>query len=122
LFSTHAILASALKVPEIALTKVEAKTLAEAAAEVAKYYPYAIDPKTVAWVNLATCAGLTYGPRIYMARTRIDAERRAKKAKPVTPSERPQETPARDVPESNVFIMPGMPGGMGPVGDSGGAF
>jgi hypothetical protein len=39
-----------------------------------------IDPKTLAWVNLATCAGMIYGPRVFLYNKRVKDER--KKDKP----------------------------------------
>lgn len=120
MFSTHAILAAGLKTPEIALSKVEAETLAKATAEVAKHYPHAIDPKTIAWVNLATCMGLTYGPRVYMIRQRLDAEKRDRRARSgAGPTPAPANTNA-DAPTEPAFIMPGFPGGIGPVADASG--
>lgn len=117
MFSTHAILAAGLKTPEIALSKVEAETLAKATAEVAKHYPHAIDPKTIAWVNLATCMGLTYGPRVYMIRQRLDNEKRERRK---GPAPTPANVNASEPEPGPVFVMPGMPGGIGPVSDAGG--
>lgn len=109
LFSTHAILAAGLKVPEIALSKTEAETLAKATADVAKHYPTSISPKTIAWCNLATCVGLTYGPRVYMVRSRLDKEKRERKGAP-------EPTPAAN--EAAAFIPPGFAGGIGPTPDA----
>lgn len=99
----------------MALTKPEAETLAKATAEVAKYYPMSIDPKTVAWVNLATCMGLTYGPRVYMIRARLDAERKARGAPQPAPV---MQTATGEEPAPNELHMPGTPGYMGPVSEA----
>jgi hypothetical protein len=96
------------------LSKVEAETLAKATAEVAKYYPTAIDPKTIAWVNLATCMGLTYGPRVYMVRSRLDKEAKAKRGPaPAAP------TATAEAAHAASFIPPGMPGAIEPVSEAG---
>lgn len=65
LFSAHLMLSAALQEPNLALSKEEAHGLAEAAAEVARHYPTTIDPKMMAWANLAMAVGLVYGPRVY---------------------------------------------------------
>lgn len=105
------ILASALKVDEIALKKSEAEELAKAMAEVAKHYPHAISPVTIAWVNLATCAGLIYVPRVYLVAKKSER----KKPAPAAPRPMPQPAPgpgpqsetAAPVPETGrVFVMP----------------
>lgn len=116
LYSTHMILAAALKTPEVALEKDEAKALAEATAEVAKHYPTAISPVTIAWVNLATCVGLTYVPRVYMI-----SKRNADK-KPARPKPQQSPTPAANTngapptTDERAFIFP-LAGAM--VGDAG---
>lgn len=73
-------MAAAISVPELALAETEAAALAAAVAEVSRHYPMTIDPKTLAWFNLAGCAATIYGPRVYLARSRINAEKAAKKA------------------------------------------
>lgn len=95
----HGIMAAAVRVPELALSDEEGKALAAAVAEVSRHYPMTIDPKTLAWFNLAGCAATIYGPRIYLARARISEEKRQKKA-----------APSGD----NITAFPG--GGIGPVG------
>lgn len=74
-------LAGLTSTPEIALDKEEAHNLAVAAAEVAKFYPAQVDPKALAWFNLMLAAGVVYGPRVYLIRERM----RAEKARDVTP-------------------------------------
>lgn len=78
LFSTHAILSAALNTPEIMLEKVESQGLAEAVANVARHYPTSISAKTIDWAALATCLGLTYGPRVVLVRQRMAKERERK--------------------------------------------
>jgi hypothetical protein len=73
-------MAAAISVPELALADTEAAALAAAVAEVSRHYPMTIDPKTLAWFNLAGCAATIYGPRVYLARSRINQEKAAKKA------------------------------------------
>lgn len=80
LVSMHGIMAAAIKVPELALAETEAAALAAAVAEVSRHYPMTIDPKTLAWFNLAGCAATIYGPRIYLAKARISNERAARKS------------------------------------------
>lgn len=67
--------ASALAVPELALDPVEAKSLAEATAQVAAYYPVSIDHKTLAWANLIMVAGAIYGTRAIAIHTRKKRDR-----------------------------------------------
>lgn len=68
----------AIKVPEMALDKDEAKRLAIAIAEVKKHYPDTIlTDKQLAWIALATVAGTTYGPRLYLLRERKKSEKAA---------------------------------------------
>jgi hypothetical protein len=57
-------LAGITKTAELALDQNESKMLAQAIADVAKFYPVAVDPKTIAWINLTMVAGMVYGPRI----------------------------------------------------------
>lgn len=73
------------RVDELALEKDESKMLADAIGEVAKHYPMTIDPKTLAWVNLATCAGMIYGPRVFLYNKRVSNER--KKQAPIDPAQ-----------------------------------
>lgn len=118
LLSTHHILAAALQTPELALQKAEAKGLADALAEVSSHYPMAIDPKTMAWVNLATCVGITYGPRVYMIRKRMEADSAAKMRR-ATHAPTPEAQAAADAhAQATGFIVPGMTGAMGPVSDA----
>jgi hypothetical protein len=83
LLSIHAVAASSLNAPEIALDKTEANQLAAAVAEVARHYPTSIDPKVMAWINLAMVGGMVYGPRWWVIRARVSSGKKApKKAEP----------------------------------------
>lgn len=77
MFSTHALLASLSKTPELMLAEQEAAALASAIATVSEHYDVSgvIPPETLAWVNLAQTVGFIYGPRIFAVRTRKGMER-----------------------------------------------
>ena len=75
LYSVHLMGAEICKVPELELDKEEAAKLADAIADVSKYYITAFDPKKVAWVHLAVIAGGIYGTRIFAYRNRISAQK-----------------------------------------------
>lgn len=67
----HAMLAVGMQTPELALTEPESKAVAASIAEVQRHYPNAMDPKTLAWINLAMVLGGVYVPRgIVIARKR----------------------------------------------------
>jgi hypothetical protein len=95
-------LAGLTSTPELALDKDEAHNLAVAAAEVAKFYPTTIDPKALAWFNLMLAAGVVYGPRVYLIRERLKAER----AKDVTPGSAGNPGPAFEPP---LTVQPAPP-------------
>lgn len=75
LYSVHLMGAEICKVPELELDKEEAAKLADAIADVSKYYVTSFDPKKVAWVHLAVIAGGIYGTRIFAYRNRISAQK-----------------------------------------------
>lgn len=89
LYSVHLMGAEICKVPELELDKEEAAKLADAIADVSKYYVTSFDPKKVAWVHLAVIAGGIYGTRIFAYRNRIGTQ---KSLGPQTP--KPKPTPA----------------------------
>ncbi len=74
LFGIHTMLASSLHVPELELTQGEAEQLSKAIANVAAYYPVAVDPKTMAWLGLITIAGSLYGSRAVAYYARINTK------------------------------------------------
>lgn len=51
--------------PELALSPEEANSIATAVVEVQKHYPLDIDPKMVAWGQLAMALAMVYGPKAY---------------------------------------------------------
>lgn len=77
LIGVHGQLAALTASPELALTPVQAKMLADAAAKVAAFYPGAVlSPVQAAWFNLGQIALVIYGPKVFAIR-----ERRAKTRK-----------------------------------------
>lgn len=93
MLGVHAGLA-ALVGPELALDQPEAARLAGALANVNAYYGHALNPKTLAWVNLATVAAAIYAPRVMAIGLRPK-----KSAPPVTPlGTRAPQTPAQSAP------------------------
>jgi hypothetical protein len=92
--------ASFLAVPELALDENEAKLLADAVANVAKYYHLIGDPITQAWFNLAMIAGPIYGMRFWAIRNKAQ-QRKAPSA------------PARSAPIMQPSLV--MPTGAPPV-------
>lgn len=76
----HHMAAAALSAPELVIQESDAKSLAIAIAEVSKHYPMTIDPKTMAWVNLVSAAGMIYGPRFYFINQRKKEEGKKNKA------------------------------------------
>jgi hypothetical protein len=94
LYSIHLMGAEICRVPEMELDKEEATKLADAIADVSKYYITSFDPKKVAWVHLAVIAGGVYGTRIFAYRNRIGAQKSlgpqavkpSPKSTPVNPS------------------------------------
>jgi hypothetical protein len=93
LLSFHTMAAMAFKTPELALDGEEAKMLAIATANVAKYYPTVIDERQVAWGNLIIVLIGVYGTRIAAVGMRRKRDRNA--------------TP-KSTPPNNVFSMPGV--------------
>lgn len=74
LFSLHAMVSAAIKVPELALDEKEAKQIAEAGAKVATHYNVIASPKTVDWVNFCMVLGMVYGTRLIAVRARLRTE------------------------------------------------
>lgn len=95
LYSSHLMIAAFTKSAELAITEDEAKSLADAAQNVASFYNVGATQKQVAWVNLATTMGFIYGPR-FVAMYRNAP---VKTPKPVTPKpfEVPRPMPAHPV-------------------------
>ena len=74
----HAGLASATKVPEIAVDETEARVLATAVSDVLEQFDIQPDPKIQAIVGLVIAAGSIYGPRMYLVRERQKTAKREK--------------------------------------------
>lgn len=87
LIGIHTMGSAALKSPHWELTADEANELAKAMAGVQAQYDVSLDPKTEAWLNLATVAGAMYVPRVLVT---MHLVRETKKAQPKEP---PPEKP-----------------------------
>lgn len=84
LMSLHMMGAAFLKVPELELDQKEAERLSDAVNRVqAEYNIPILDPKTMAWINLAMVAGGVYGPRIVAHSLRTKREKREGKAQTI---------------------------------------
>jgi hypothetical protein len=70
LFSTHALLAASLKIPELGIEQSEAKMLAMAVANVNRHYNVQVAQKTMDWANLVTSCCMIYGTRFATVRAR----------------------------------------------------
>lgn len=80
LYNIHAMGATILSAPRLAIDEGEAKHLAGALKEVQKHYNIPMTEKAIAWTNLAGVAAMIYGPRIFAVRNDRAKERAAKKA------------------------------------------
>jgi hypothetical protein len=85
--------AAALKDPSFALNEVEANRLAVAVKQVQDQYPFIIDPKTQAWINLASIGGMIYVPRLI----KLSARKKQPKEKE-NPQPAPQTDPVSEAP------------------------
>lgn len=99
LYSLHLMGKEILSLPEMEIDRDEAKKLAEAVAEVNRFYKVAIDPKKLAWVNLGLVGVTIYGPRFAAARNRRKIAAREGKA-PVTPIDQPGKNPPAPPPKN----------------------
>lgn len=72
------------KIPELQLSDVEARELSKAIGKVSDFYDSGASEKTLAWVNLAVCAGGIYGTRVfaYSIRTKTEADAKRQLAAP----------------------------------------
>lgn len=89
LLSTHYMLAGMTRVQEIALSPDEAKSLAQATANVARHYDVSVSAKALDWTNLIMALGMVYGTRVVAMRNRARSAK-ANRAKPVN-EPRPME-------------------------------
>lgn len=96
LLSMHAIMAAFTGIEHLALDPTEAKTLSDGIMEVQRHYPIAIDPKTMAWVNLAVIAGSIYIPRVIVIRNESKARgpARVQSIRPEPLTSKPNGAPA----------------------------
>lgn len=76
LLSSHLIMATMMKAPNLALDQKEARALAEATVNVTRHYNVQATQKTIDWVNFATTAFMIYGTRAIA----YGAERKKQKA------------------------------------------
>lgn len=84
LFSIHQIGAATLSIPELELTKEEAKKLGDAIEGVNEHFKLSLDPKTAAMIELAQVAGVIYVPRgvaLYL-RKKMERQMRPPVSKP----------------------------------------
>jgi hypothetical protein len=80
----HFGLAAAFSTPELELGEDEAKALADGMANVAATYDHNMNPRTLAWAQMAVIAGGIYGTRVFAIRARQAKEARGgNEAKPV---------------------------------------
>jgi hypothetical protein len=104
LYAIHTM--GALIVPELEISEAESEKLTKALAGVNSFYASSIDPKMLAWVELAGVAGAIYGPRAmaFMVRRKMEvAEKQRPRVSPlagVQPTQAaaprvPQPTPAQ---------------------------
>jgi hypothetical protein len=82
LLGIHAMIASATKMPEIAITADQAKLQAESIKTLAAQYNHVINPKHAAWIQFCIVNGTIYGAMVFAINTRKEIEKR----KPVAPS------------------------------------
>lgn len=101
LMGIHAMGASILKTPEIALEKPEATQLGKSLQDLAAAYDHVVNPKTAAWIQLCIVTGAIYGPRVAAIRMREKTERDLRKIKLT-------EHTTNGAP---VYGMPNLPGG-----------
>lgn len=106
LLSIHAMLAAATKCPELGISEMESKNLAEAAGKVMRHYDVQTTQKTLDWVNFAMVVGACYGPRVFAIGQRQKQERQ--NAPPtITQTVQPsQQRPADTQPKGPRPIMP----------------
>lgn len=102
--------AVALKQPGIALNEVEAKRLAQAVQNVQAQYPFVIDAKTQAWINLAAIGGMIYVPRVIAV---ANAAKKPKAAKAQPEPATPEQTREAAISEAPV-VAPDYKGPLTP--------
>jgi hypothetical protein len=78
-------MATALKAPEFAISETQAKEMAKALDAVTGEYVNTVDPKTMAWINLAIVFGGTYGGAYMRMSARKKKESELQKRGSVSP-------------------------------------
>lgn len=72
----HALLSATLQIPELALADEEGKALANALANLQRFYPVHVTEKALAWSNMLSAVGMIYGTRVGAYTTRRATERK----------------------------------------------
>jgi len=84
LMIVHTTLAGVTNTPELELNEDESRTLAAGIVPVLDQFDFVPDPKIAAVIGLIAASAKVYGPRAYLIRARLNAEKDAK-MKNVTP-------------------------------------
>jgi hypothetical protein len=77
--------AALIQAPEFAITEEQAREMSKALDAVTGEYVNTVDPKTMAWINLALVFGSTYGGAYMKMNARKKRERAANRQGSVTP-------------------------------------
>lgn len=99
-------IAGAFRAPELAIGQTEGVALAQAIAEVQAHYGDALDPKTQAWVNFGIVAASVYGPRVWVMRERMRAERDASRESEaaLVPGAKPRRQKPKEEPDAGLPV------------------
>jgi len=92
----HALAATMLKEPVLAISSQEGEALASNLIDISEYYGLTASKGIMLWINLAGCAAMIYAPRIY------------------TIAQRPKK------PKINTQVNPGHPDTAAPINQAGG--
>jgi hypothetical protein len=102
LISLHMMGAAALDLKELEIDEKQAKELGDAIRDVQKHYPMDINPKTLAWLNLAAVAGFIYIPAAMKIARRQPREKQERTAPAKVVNIRPEE-PAEPQPKAKTW-------------------
>lgn len=91
IFSVHAAIAGATSNPIWEISDGESKSLAVAILEIEKQYPTKIDPRALAWMNLAGVLGAVYGTRLFAMRMEASARKRGASPPPAGVTAQPYQ-------------------------------
>lgn len=94
LVGIHDIAATFLHIQELQMSEDEAKKLGDAVVEVGKHYNHTVNPKVMAWINLALVGGGLYSTRYMAYKIRIDAEKGPQQV-PDKPKPQPVTVPGK---------------------------